>query len=123
MKLKLDENLGKTAATLFQSAGYATQTARGQGLSKAADREVIAACQSEQRCLVTLDLDFGNPLLFDPANYAGIAVLRLSPRPSHPDLLDACNTLIGALKKRDIAGRLWIVQRGRIREYQREDRT
>ncbi len=123
MKLKLDENLGRTAATLFQSAGYDVQTVRGQGLSKAADREVIAACQSEQRCLVTLDLDFGNPLLFDPANYDGIAVLRLPPRPSHPDLLDTCNTLIGGLKKRDITRRLWIVQRGRIREYQGEDRT
>jgi hypothetical protein len=121
MKLKLDENLGKTAATLFQSAGYDTQTVRGQGLSKAADREVIAACQSEQRCLVTLDLDFGNPLLFDPAQYAGIAVLRLPPRPSYPDLLDACNTLVDALKKRGISGRLWIIQRGRIREYQQED--
>jgi len=123
MKLKLDENLGKTAANVFQSAGYDTQTLRGQGLSKAADREVIAACQSEGRRLVTLDLDFGNPLLFDPANYAGIAVLRLAHRPSHSDLLDVCNTLIGGLKKRDIAGRLWIVQRGRIREYQREDQT
>jgi predicted nuclease of predicted toxin-antitoxin system len=68
MKLKLDKNLGKTAAALFQSAGYDTQTVPGQGLSKAADREVIAACQSEQRCLVTLDLDFGNPLLFDRWN-------------------------------------------------------
>jgi hypothetical protein len=120
MKLKLDENLGKTAASLLQSAGYDTQTVPGQGLSKATDREVIAACQSERRCLVTLDLDFGNPLLFDPADYAGIAVLRLPPRPVHQDLVDACNTLIAALNKRDISGKLWIVQRGRIREYQQE---
>jgi len=121
VKLKLDENLGKTAAALFQAGGCDTRTVRGQGLSKAMDREVIAACQSERRCLVTLDLDFGNPLLFDPTKYAGIAVLRLPAKPSHQDLLDAANTLVAALSKRDITGKLWIVQRGRIREYQSED--
>jgi hypothetical protein len=121
MKLKLDENLGKTAAAIFQAGGYDTLTVPGQGLCRATDREVIAACQSERRCLVTLDLDFGNPLIFDPTKYSGIAVLRLPPKPSHQDLLDAAHTLTAALSRRDITGRLWIVQRGRIREYQGED--
>ncbi len=118
MRLKLDENLGGTAASLLRSSGYDTETVRGQGPSKAADRQVIAVCQSERRCLVTLDLEFGNPLLFNPLEYAGIVVIRLPRRPSYRDLLDACNTLIAALSKRDIAGKLWIIQRGRIREYQ-----
>ena len=120
MKLKLDENLGKTAAALFQAGGCDTRTVRGQDVSGAADRDVIAACQSERRCLVTLDLDFGNPLLFDPTKYTGIAVIRLPAKSSHQDLLDAVNTLIAALSTRDITQRLWIVQRGRIREYQGE---
>jgi len=118
MKLKLDENLGKTAAAILRSAGHDIRTVPGQGLCKAADREVIAACQEERCCLVTLDLDFGNPLLFDPTRYAGIAVLRLPARASHQDILEACHTLIGGLQKRKVAGKLWIVQRGRIREYQ-----
>ncbi len=121
MKLKLDENLGKNAAALFQAGGCDAHTVHGQGLSEATDREVIKACQSERRCLVTLDLDFGNPLLFDPTEYAGIAVLRLPAKPSHQDLLDAANTLIAALGQRDITGKLWIVQRSRIREYQQEE--
>jgi hypothetical protein len=40
MKLKLDENLGKTAAAQFRSAGHDAQTVPGQALSKAADRDV-----------------------------------------------------------------------------------
>lgn len=118
MKLKLDENLSEAAASLFRSDGYDAETVRGQGLSGTTDRQVIAACQAERRCLVTLDLDFANPLLFDPVNYAGIAVLRLPRRPSHQNLLDACQTLIEGLSSSDITGRLWIIQRGRIREYQ-----
>jgi len=123
MRLKLDENLGKTATVIFRSAGYDTQTVRDQGLSQAADRKIISACRDENRCLVTLDLDFGNPLLFDPADYAGIAVVRLPARPSPQDLVDACETLIAGLKMEEIGGKLWIVQRGRIRKYQRPDQS
>ena len=123
MRLKLDENLGRTAGDIFQSHAHDVQTVRPEGLSRAPDREVIGVCKSEQRCLVTLDLDFGNPLLFDPADYAGIAVLRLPPRPSHADIVEACQTLALGLENRDITGRLWIIQRHRIREYQSEDRS
>ena len=121
MRLKLDENLGNSAAELFRSAGHDTETTRGQGMSEASDRELIAACQIERRCLVTLDMDFSNPLLFDPAKHSGIAVMRLRANPSRQDLMDASSTLIASLAKRDIAGRLWVVQRGRIREYQPEE--
>lgn len=123
MRLKLDENLGKAAARVLQSAGYDVQTVLEQGLSSANDRDVIAACQTERRCLVTLDLEFGNPLVFNPAEYAGIAVLRLPGRPSHQDIVEACQTLVSRLGQQDIDGKLWIVQRGRIREYQGEDRS
>jgi hypothetical protein len=44
-------------------------------------------------------------------------VLRLPARPSHDDLLLACRTLIAALAQETITGKLWTVQRGRIREY------
>ncbi|MEN6428427.1 MAG: DUF5615 family PIN-like protein [Phycisphaerales bacterium] len=122
MKLKLDENLGKTAALMFQSAGYDARTVLDQGLSGAPDREVIGACQAEQRCLVTLDLDFANPMIFDPTAYTGIAVIRLPSRISYQDLANACSTLIAGMKEEPIFGKLWIIQKGRIREYQREDR-
>ena len=37
------------------------------------------------------------------------------------DLWDACRTLIAGLKRDSIDGELWIVQRGRIREYRPEE--
>ncbi len=123
MRFKLDENLGKTVVGILRDAGYDVQTVPAQGLCKATDRELIGICQSERLCLVTLDLDFGNPLVFDPAGYSGIAVLRLPPRAAHEDIVDACRTLVAGLEQGDIAGKLWIVQRGRVREYQGEDRS
>jgi hypothetical protein len=120
MKLKLDENLGQRTSELLRSNGHEVSSVSEQNLCSANDRTLIEVCRTEHRCLVTLDLDFGNPLLFRPSEYEGIAVLRLPPDPSHNDLIDAANTLIGALARGKINGKLWVVQRGRIREYQEE---
>jgi len=118
MKLKLDENLSKAAAEIFRQAGHNTESVISQGMAGSPDKKVVSVCQSEKRCLVTLDLDFANPLLFSPNQYYGIAVFRLPPRPSYSDLVVLCRTLLVALGEKDIQGKLWIIQKNRIREYQ-----
>jgi hypothetical protein len=118
LRLKLDENLGRQAATLLRDAGHDVSTVVEQHLASSPDEDVIGVCRQEGRCLVTLDLDFANPLRFNPREYSGIAVLRLPPRSSANDLLKALGTLVGGLSRSEIAGRLWIVQIGVLREYQ-----
>jgi len=117
MKIKLDENIGNRGRLLFLEAGHDVATITEENLQSASDQTVIAVCQEENRCLVTLDLDFSNPLRFNPLQYSGIAVLRLPNPPTYQELLKAISTLMLALEKEDIIGQLWIVQRGRIRVY------
>lgn len=117
MRVKLDENLGRRGRQLFADVGHEVATVAEEGLQSASDQKVIEACQAEQRCLVTLDLDFSNPFIFPPERFAGIAVIRLPRRASPDDLHVAVQTLISSLARDSILGKLWIVERHRIREY------
>jgi predicted nuclease of predicted toxin-antitoxin system len=117
LKLKLDENLGHRARALLEDAGHDVATVHEESLCSASDNEVIQASRQEGRCLVTLDLEFGNPLRYHAADFSGIAVLRLPARASLEHLENAIHTLTHALQP-TIARHLWIVEAGRIRIYQ-----
>jgi len=121
MKLKLNENIGKRCLELFSAASHDAATAQAQNLSAATDADLISACRTEGRALVTLDLDFSNPLIFPPVDYPGIAVLRLPRKPTHDDLVDCVITLISTLERETLSGHLWSVERGRVRVYQPPD--
>lgn len=95
-------------------------TVQSQSLTSASDRDLIALCRAESRCLVTLDMDFSNPLVFRPWENSGIAVLRLPRKPTDEHLWACCRTLIRGLQRSDINQKLWIVETERIREYRPE---
>lgn len=117
MKLKLDENLGNRTLTILHGAGHDVTTVAQQNISGISDLDLIDLCRNESRALVTLDLDFANPLQFRPSNYAGIAVLRLPSPYSYDHLLSAIKTLASALETESLERNLWIVEIGRIRIY------
>jgi predicted nuclease of predicted toxin-antitoxin system len=115
--LKIDENLGNRGVALLRAAGHDVATVYEQKLASSSDDNLLEVCRKESRCLVTLDKDFSNPFLYDPAKYAGIAVLRPSDNPKEMEIRQALEILIARLATSEISGKLWIVEKHRIREY------
>ncbi len=120
MRLKLDENLGERGSAILAAKGHDVVTVPMQGLQQSADENLIQICRQERRALVTLDMGFANPLQFRPSSYAGIAVLRLPRKPDQEDLITLMRTLSEGLAREELGGKLWIVERGRIRVFQEE---
>jgi predicted nuclease of predicted toxin-antitoxin system len=106
---------------LLTAAGHDVSTVALQRMESEPDAAVMDACRREGRALVTLDLDFANPLDYRPSDYAGIAVLRLPKKASAEDLRQTVQTFARGLDLNPLAGKLWIVEKGRIRLYQQDD--
>lgn len=120
MKLKLDENLGNEVRAALEANRHDVSTVPQEQLQAALDDELIRYCQREARALVTLDLDFANPLRFKPTDYPGIAGLRLPAKATSTVLNELVRTLVGALSQESLTGHLWIVEVGRLRIYQED---
>src|SRR4030066_2379365 len=112
MKFKLDENFGTRTQELFRSAGHDVQTVRGQEIQGCLDQHLYEVCCTEQRCLVTLDLDFSDVTRFPPAKTAGIVVIRIPKNPSMTLLEQLIHQFLKSLTKMSLEKNLWIIEIG-----------
>jgi predicted nuclease of predicted toxin-antitoxin system len=114
MRFKADENLPASATAALRAAGHDVRTVLDEALGGAADPDVLAACRSEGRALVTLDKDLTDVRAYPPAHFPGIIVLRPA---------DQQAVTIAALVRRaalllatePLTGALWIVDARRVR--------
>lgn len=116
MKLKLDENFDCRFIPELLKEGFDVDNVVAEGLAGSSDEIIYQTCKAVSRTLITLDLDFSNPIRFPPEHSDGIVVIR----PPQSTLASIRETLWGAidqLKTGNVKGKLWIVEVGRIREY------
>lgn len=114
MRFKLDENLDARLASLLAEKGHEADSVRAEGLAGTPDADLFAICVKERRALITLDLDFADPIRFPPTNSAGVVVLR--PRRNTLSLIrETLVVMLPMLERETLEGVLWIVEPGRIR--------
>src|SRR3569623_1355047 len=109
MRFKLDENLSDALAAPLLSKGHDVSSVLKQQLGGRPDDLIFKVCCEERRALITLDLDFNNPVAFPTANTAGVIVQR----PGRP-LLSVVRLLMAQLpewlSREQLAGRLWVAE-------------
>lgn len=115
VRFKLDENIPRDAGALMRDAGYDVDTVLDEGLGGGPDPGLFEICQAEGRVLVTLDLDFADIRQYPPARHVGVWALRPSSQ-SIENILELLRGALTVLRRGErIEGRLWIVERERVR--------
>ena len=115
MKFKLDENLGSSSAELLRIAGFDVVTVHNENLGGATDNHIFSVCIKENRCLITLDLDFSNILRFPPFGTPGIIILRPNQYSDISQIHALLHKLKRACEANDPQGTIWIVEKDKIR--------
>jgi predicted nuclease of predicted toxin-antitoxin system len=85
------QNIPGELAALFSM--FDIETAFEEGLSQADDADLWAACQTEERLLVTQDLGFSDLRRFLPGSHFGILLVRLK-NPSRQSLKSRITALL-----------------------------
>lgn len=114
MRFKTDENLSNEVVQQLRTAGHDAMSIPEQQMSGKSDDDVLNVCQSEQRALITLDLDFSDIRRFAPTDYPGIIVLRPSVQ-TIPHIAQMIGRLLPLLETEFLSGSLWIVDEHQVR--------
>ncbi len=113
-RFKVDENLPAEFLSLLADAGFDALGALDQRLGGASDGHMADTCRTENRVIVSLDLDFGDIRQYPPEEYAGLIVLRVKHQAKR-HLLEVFGRVVTLLASEPIAGQLWIVTEAGVR--------
>lgn len=76
MRFKLDECVDARLTRLFEAEGHDAETVFSEKVAGIDDKGIYDLCRREKRTLITQDMDFSNPFVFNPIPTEGIVVLR-----------------------------------------------
>ena len=113
MRVKIDENLPESAATVVRAAGHDVDTVRAEGLTGVTDPEVMTAAIAARRMVFTMDRGFGD-LARAAGTHPGVVVFRL-PKQDAASATDVVGRFVRYINLDELGGCTVIVQPDRVR--------
>jgi predicted nuclease of predicted toxin-antitoxin system len=114
VRVKVDENLPATVASLLRERGFDADTVIEEGLGGSTDADLLAAVREQDQMIVTLDRGFGDIRRYPPGSHPGIVVLRLADE-SALGTRAAIMQLLDNHDLENLAGTVTVVQHGSLR--------
>ncbi len=112
----VDASLPRATGDLLRQYGHQATDVRDVGLGTASDQDIADYARQHQLAVVSGDQDFGNVLLFPPANYHGLVVIRPPDAAAVAGLLSLVEQFLNDAKVMgNLPGHLIIVEPGRLR--------
>jgi predicted nuclease of predicted toxin-antitoxin system len=114
VRIKLDENLPLSAATVLAERGHDVDTVIAEGLTGAPDADIVAAASAAARLLLTLDRGLGDIRRYPPGSHAGIVVVRPADQ-SAVAVREVVTGLAAGSQLEALTGLVAVVQHGLLR--------
>jgi predicted nuclease of predicted toxin-antitoxin system len=114
VKVKLDENLPRSARDVLIAAGHDVDTVTEEGLTGAPDPQVVQAATDADRLLISLDRGLGDIRSYPPGSHAGVLVLRV-PDQSAASVRAALAAVLATHDLETLSGANAVAQRGLLR--------
>ena len=114
MKIKVDEDLPKSATIFLQGKGYDAISAKEHGMNGWKDPDLWKVVQKENRLLITADKGFADIRVYPPKTHHGVLLLRPDNDGIKP-ILELLQKTIESCNLNELEGKLTVVTTRGIR--------
>jgi predicted nuclease of predicted toxin-antitoxin system len=114
MKFLVDMPLSPALADWLAGQGYDAVHALNAGLARAADSAIIERARSEQRVVITADLDYPRLLALTQAERPGVILFR-GGEYSEQDAVERLTRVLELIPGEELTDSMVVVEKARIR--------
>lgn len=114
MKFFADHCTYSVTVKFLRGLGHTVKAAREAGLEVADDTDILQYAKDTDAVLLTNDSDCANILIYPPASYLSIIVLKIS-KATAPQVHEVLQQMLNNIPSNQFSGALFVVDRNKYR--------
>lgn len=120
VKFLANENISPLSVEFIRTLGYDIKSVKEAGLKGSSDEKIVKFAISENRTIITLDLDYGEMYYFASSAMLGIIIIRLKSQ-WYENINNELERFfkLGRLETGELKKALIILSEGRFRIYKK----